>query len=215
MAKSENIFSKKNYFPTMVFSLDVANPEDLNDRLKKAIYAERDADQEGISRSNFKGLGGWHSQNNLHKKKEYKELVGHIGEATTKISDELGYAKSHELSIGTMWSIINPPGSSNRAHIHPGCIWSGVYYIQAPENSGNIEFTDPRTMVLMNQPKFIPNQRRPKDCWTKVNFTPVPGKMLIFPAWLYHSVNPNMSTEEGDDANRIIISFNLNQTKKS
>ena len=66
----------------------------------------------------------------------------------------------------------------------------------------------------MNQPTYVPNQRRPKDCWTKVNFTPTPGKMIIFPSWLYHAVNPNMSTEEGDAANRIIISFNLNQRKK-
>ena len=38
--------------------------------------------------------------------------------------------------------------------------------------------------------------------------------MLIFPSWLYHSVDTNESKEEGNDANRIIISFNLNQVKK-
>ena len=71
-----------------------------------------------------------------------------------------------------MWSIINPPGSANRAHIHPGCTWSGVYYIQAPEGCGNIEFIDPRTENLMHQPRYVPNKKRPKHCWTKVNLTP-------------------------------------------
>lgn len=214
MSDSDFKFSKNTYFPTIVFSIDVNEPEELNKKLLKAIYAERDRDQKGLDRSNFRGLGGWHSQNYLHKNEEYAGLVGHIKNATQRISDDLGYSKKHEITIGTMWSIINPPGSSNRAHVHPGCIWSGVYYIQAPEGSGNIEFIEPRTVHLMNQPTYVPNQRRPKDCWTKVNFTPTPGKMIIFPSWLYHAVNPNMSTEEGDAANRIIISFNLNQRKK-
>lgn len=214
MSKAENVFAKKTYFPTLVFSMDIGEAEELNKHLLEAIYAERDADQEGIARSNFKGLGGWHSQNDLHRKEPYSGLVGHIGDACDRICKELGYSDKHKLSIGTMWSIINPPGSSNRAHVHPGCIWSGVYYIQAPENAGHIEFMEPRTAHLMNQPRFLPNKRRPKDCWTKVNFQPIPGKMLIFPSWLYHAVNPNMANEEGDAGNRIIISFNLNQVKK-
>lgn len=213
MNKMENKFSKKTYFPTMVFQIDVADAEALNQKLLKATYEERKRDQAGISRSNFKELGGWHSHNNLHKEDAYGELVGHINDATSRISNELGYSKKHRLTIGTMWSIINPPGSSNRAHVHPGCIWSGVYYIQAPENAGNIEFVEPRTAHLMNQPIYIPNQRRPKECWTKVRFTPTPGKMLIFPSWLYHGVDPNLTKEEGDAANRVIISFNLNQRK--
>jgi uncharacterized protein (TIGR02466 family) len=114
-----------------------------------------------------------------------------------------------------MWSIINPPGSVNIAHVHPGCMWSGVYYVQTPQGSGNIEFIEPRTVHLMNQPKFENMRKRPKECWTKVNFTPRAGKMIIFPAWLYHAVRPNEAKEKGDLANRVIISFNMSQHKKN
>jgi uncharacterized protein (TIGR02466 family) len=93
-------------------------------------------------------------------------------------------------------------------------MWSGVYYIQAPEGAGNIEFSDPRTVHLMNQAKFQPNSKRPRDSWIKVRFTPTAGRMLIFPAWLYHGVDPNISKEPGDAGNRVIISFNLNQQKR-
>ena len=127
---------------------------------------------------------------------------------------ELGYHGSYQLRIGTMWSIINPPGSSNRAHIHPGCIWSGVYYVQAPRNSGRIEFIDPRTQNLMSGVKYIPGAKRPRDCWKKVRYKPVAGRMLIFPAWLYHSVGPNRSRAKGKDADRIIVSFNLSQQRR-
>ena len=213
MTKTPSSFAKQTFFPTHVFKMVVDDAEALNRQLLKTIYAERDKDRKGISRSNFTGLGGWHSKNFLHQAPEYADLVEWISIASRKLSSELGYAKGHKLKIGTMWSIINPPGSSNRSHIHPGCLWSGVYYIQAPKGSGDIEFTDSRTAHMMNQPKFIPNTKRKKECWTKVKFAPEAGKMLIFPSWLYHSVEPNMSKETGDEGNRIIISFNLNQRK--
>ncbi len=213
MSQTNDKFSTKTYFPTFVFQMDVAEADTLNADLLENIYAERERDKPGIARSNFTELGGWHSHNNLHKNKQYAPLVEKIGLAGKKMSKELGYHQDFAMQIGTMWSIINPPGSANRAHVHPGCLWSGVYYIQAPEGAGNIEFTEPRTAHLMNQPRFIPNQRRPKNCWTKVRFTPVAGRMLIFPSWLYHSVDPNMTKETGDAANRVIVSFNLNQRK--
>ncbi|KUF08980.1 TIGR02466 family protein [Pseudoponticoccus marisrubri] len=213
MSSDDFKFVRRSYFPTMIFQVDVPDPKPLNQSLLKAIYAERERDRKGINRSNLPQLGGWHSHNNLHKSDTYAGLVDLINKATARISEDLGYADSHELRIGTMWSIINPPGSANRAHVHPSCLWSGVYYIQAPKDCGNIEFIEPRTVHLMNQAKFQPNKKRSKENWTKVRFTPTAGRMLIFPSWLYHAVDPNMSTAEGDASNRIIVSFNLNQVK--
>lgn len=213
MSNPSNSFSKKIYFPTQVYQIDIANAEALNKHLVKTIYAERDKDREGISRSNMKELGGWHSHNNLHKSAAYSELVNNIEDSGRKISKDLGFHTDFDLKIGTMWSVLNPPGGANRAHVHPGCTWSGAYYVQAPKESGCIEFIEPRTMHLMNQPRYIPNKKRPKECWTKVRFAPIAGRMLIFPSWLYHAVDPNMTKATGDAANRIVIAFNLNQRK--
>lgn len=202
---------KRTYFPTHIFQVDVPDCEDLNAKLLESVYSERERDQKGIARSNFPKLGGWHSHNNLHKQEEYRNLVDVIDTSTAKLSSSLGYAENKKISIGTMWSIINPPGSSNRAHVHPGCLWSGVYYIQAPDHAGSIEFIDPRTVHLMNQAKFQPSTKRAKENWTKVRFKPTPGRLLVFPSYLYHAVDPNLSKAEGNLANRIIVSFNLNQ----
>lgn len=65
----------------------------------------------------------------------------------------------------------------------------------------------------MQKAKFAPDKKRPKECWSKVNFTPVAGRMLIFPSWLYHSVAPNLSEAEGASSDRVIISFNISQKK--
>ena len=202
------------YFPTLVFSLEVPGSEILNARLIEAIYAEREHDRTGVNKSNFPELGGWHSHVKLHKEIAFAELVQHVDTAGAMMCRELGYHRSYRLRIGTMWSIINPPGGLNRAHIHPGCIWSGVYYVQAPRNSGRIEFIDPRTENLMGGVKYIPGTKRPRNCWTKVRYDPRAGRMLIFPSWLYHSVGPNRSEAVGKDADRIIVSFNLSQQRR-
>jgi uncharacterized protein (TIGR02466 family) len=206
-------FAKRAYFPTLIFQIDLEDPTALNERLLTAVYDARERDMKGIERSNMPELGGWHSHNELHKSADFSEITNLIGDATRKIGEDQGYHEKYHFKIGTMWSIINPPGSANRAHVHPGCLMSGVYYIQAPKDAGNIEFIEPRTAYLMNQPRFQPNAKRSKENWTKVRFDPVPGRMIIFPSWLYHAVDTNMSTEEGDKSNRVIISFNLNQVK--
>ena len=104
--------------------MDIPNSETLNAHLIKAIYAERERDGTGVRKSNYPELGGWHSQTKLHKDVTFAGLVQHVDAVSAMVCRKLGYHSSYRLSIGTMWSIINPPGSSNRAHIHPGCIWS-------------------------------------------------------------------------------------------
>jgi len=205
--------TKRSYFPTLIFEIDLPQPEEFNKRLLAAVYAERERDQPGIERSNITVLGSWHSHNDLHKAAAFDELTKLINTATAKIGADQIYDENYKLKIGTMWSIVNPPGGANRSHIHPGCLWSGVYYIQAPAGAGNIEFLEPRTVHMMNQPRFQRNTKRAKENWTKVRFDPVPGRMIIFPSWLYHSVDTNTSAEPGEKAHRVIVSFNLSQVK--
>ena len=208
---TQDSFGREMYFPTMVFNISVSDPEALNSYLLELIYAERARDQRGIERSNFPRLGGWHSHNNLHKEPVYSPLTDRVHQAGRRISQQLGYHPDRHLQIGTMWSIINAPGSSNKSHIHPGSHWSGVYYVHTPEQAGDIEFVDPRTFHVMDQPSFKPGKTRGRENWTKVRFTPKAGKMLIFPSWLYHGVDPNLSDKPGKDGERVIISFNLSQ----
>lgn len=202
------------YFATQIFSFQLpdAGAAALNTALLQSVREERQRDSNGLERSNFRALGGWHSKNHLHKTADFQPLATLVERVGTTISDQMGYHPDTALRIGTMWAIINTPGSTNKAHVHPGSIWSGVYYIQAPKNSGNIEFTDPRTANIMAQPRFAEGVTKPRASWTKVNFEPVAGKMIIFPSWLYHAVAPNLSSEQGEASERVIVSFNLFQS---
>jgi uncharacterized protein (TIGR02466 family) len=206
MTLSPTDVHREVYFPTLIYRFHLPEAERLNHNLLAEIRADHTRDRAGLKRSNFTELGGWHSQNALHKIPAYVGLTREIEAACTMISGELRYSDRHHLKIGTMWSIINPPGSCNRAHIHPQSLWSGVYYVQAAHGAGDLEFIDPRTAYVMNQPHHRSDEKRPQACWSKVTHEPKPGKMLIFPSWLYHAVAPNTSGED-----RVVVSFNLSQ----
>ena len=46
----------------------------------------------------------------------------------------------------------------------------------------------------------------PKHLWRDVFINPIPGRLIVFPAWLWHSVETNES-----DQLRISVSFNIIQ----
>ena len=110
-----------------------------------------------------------------------------------------------EPLLGNMWANINPPGGYNAPHIHPNSLFSGVYYIKAPKNSGKLSCTDPRPGVQLNMPvrkKGTP----PKELWRECHLEPVEGRIIMFPFYLWHCVEPNLSNDI-----RISVSFNFIQ----
>ena len=136
-----------------------------------------------------------------------------IHTAAGLISDDLGYHKSYSLKIGTMWSIINPPGSANRAHIHPGCTWSGVYYIQAPAGCGNIEFIDPRTENLMQQPRYMPEQEAAEALLDQGQHHAEARQDADLPELALPLGRAEPQRRDRPRRQRVIISFNLSQQK--
>ncbi len=209
--------TENRHFPTQIFSFQLPDgpAAAMNEKLLGLIRTERDKDAMGIERSNYRSLGGWHSHNNLHLDPNWSLLVQLVETVGDSVTTTCGYDPAYRLKIGTMWSIINSQGSFNNAHVHPGCLWSGVYYVQTPEASGSIEFTDPRTAAIMAAPHYIRGKRKPQSNWTKVVFEPVAGKLLVFPSWLYHAVAPNLSPLRGEDGERVIVSFNLSQVRQA
>ena len=107
--------------------------------------------------------------------------------------------------MGNMWANINPPGGYNMPHVHPNSHFSGVYYIKTPKDSGKLVCNDPRAgeqLIMPTRKKGTP----PKELWREVHLDPVEGRIIIFPSWLWHCVEPNKSNDI-----RISVSFNFIQ----
>ena len=211
---SADALNKELYFPTPIFFRDVPDVAPINRKLAEDIYTWREADPDGVVRSNMKQAGSWHSTVDMQTRPEFQAFVQMVTATVQLVYDDLGYDPACPAKCDNMWANINPRHGFNRHHVHPNVLWSGVYYVQAPENAGRIYFTDPRVQAQMVTPHFAPDQERQRELWQEVHYAPVAGRLVLFPAWLGHEVQPNLSELEGRAGDRISISFNYFQAPR-
>jgi len=139
----------------------------------------------------------------MHTKPEYKSLVDELFIFIKEIWKEEWLDRAPVL--GNMWANINYKDGYNKPHVHPNTLFSGVYYIKTSPNCGQLICTDPRPGIQTVMPTRIKGTP-PKDLWREVHLDPIEGRIIIFPAWLWHSVEPNESNDI-----RISVSFNFIQ----
>ena len=187
---------KAAYFPTIIYAKDV----DLDNRLFEREVIEWSKRDGGVNRTN---VNCWHSQTDMHEKPVFKPLVDQLFIMQEQVFEEEWLEGG--AVMGNMWANINPPGGYNMPHIHPNSHFSGVYYIKAPKDSGKIIFNEPKTgahMIMPRRKKGPP----PSHLWKEVHVDPLEGRIVMFPSWLWHGVEPNESNDI-----RISVSFNFIQ----
>jgi uncharacterized protein (TIGR02466 family) len=193
-----NDFTPEVWFHTPVWSRQIIEHERINrDILDVMDKLERET--ESITRSN---VGGWHSHDQIHRREDMAEIRRIVGRSCVGCAAFMEFDFDHfELVIKEMWLNKNGPGDFNKAHIHPNAILSGAYYIQTPENSGNIEFYDPVPARLMN---VYPIKAHKRINAQAAEYKAREGLLVIFPSWLQHAVQPNHSEKF-----RVSLSFNV------
>ena len=193
------------FFPTPVWTLQLDNYQSVNEQMYKYIKITQSKDQQGISKSNIKG---WHSKDFNMQENEPKNFIKFILPAIEQVITDMNWEKQKQsININNMWAIINTGGSANLRHQHGNSTISGAYYVRAPKNSGDIVFYDPRPAPVYTYPKAL----NPNLLNAQVNgISPKEGVLVLFPSYLDHSVNENLSSEE-----RIVISFNITIQVKS
>ena len=188
---------KEYFFPTIIYIKDLPNPEGLNSYLEKHIIEWSNQDK-GVNKTN---VNGWHSQTDMNHRKEYEPLIKELFTMQNEVTQE-----EHldiKAKLGNMWANINPPGGYNQSHLHPNSLFSGAYYVKALPNSGRLSLMDPRPGVQQVMPTRKPG-KLPRELWRETYYSPVPGRIIIFPSWMWHKVEPNKSNDI-----RISVSFNF------
>jgi uncharacterized protein (TIGR02466 family) len=211
--RREKRMSKDGFFTTPIYYTDVLDSDVLNEQLEKDIRRWRQDDPQGTVRSNVAQEGAWHSATDMHVRREFDSLTHEIFEMVQGIYDELGYDRDFEPVCDSMWANINARHAYNRHHTHPHALWSGVYYVQTPDDCGLLYFTDPRPQTQVLTPYYDVNRRHP-NTWNEVFYQPQAGRLIVFPAWLVHAVHPNLSSEDGEAGERISVSFNFYQIRR-
>ena len=129
-----------------------------------------------------------------------------------KIDEEVyTFAKSlqidfskHGLKRINSWGNLQRKGNYIKEHRHNNTQFSGVFYLQTPENSGDIIFTT-RNATWINS-YWEPSVTGYDDLNSfEKRFKPQQCGIFLFPAHLDHYVTPSHSEED-----RYSISFNYN-----
>ena len=186
-------------FPTPVWTTQLDNYKNVNEQMYTFIKSRQKNDEIGVSKSNVKG---WHSKEFNLNDKEPQNFIRFILPAIEQVMTDMNWEKEKQTAkINNMWAIINTGGSANLRHQHGNSTISGAYYVRAPINSGDIVFYDPRPAPVYSHPNVV----NPNILNAEVNsISPKEGALVLFPSYLDHSVNENLSDNE-----RIVISFNI------
>ena len=147
--------------------------------------------QPSVKKSNY---GGWQSHDDLHKEGIFQELKNSIDHVVNKCVPN--------TNVESLWANVNNHKDFNMQHNHEGLL-SGVFYLKVPENSGNLVLVNPKSKMnhcyySKTLSQYIPSLKH--DFVIK----PEPLAVVIFPSWLEHYVEPNLST-----SSRISVSFNI------
>jgi uncharacterized protein (TIGR02466 family) len=110
-----------------------------------------------------------------------------------------------EFYITTSWAIKFLPGGSTQAHTHSNSLFSGVLYLKAAEETGQISFHKYAKYLDVSSPTlslgFTEWNIFNSDKWS---ITPHENQIIIFPSNVVHSVEINNSNDD-----RISIAFNM------
>jgi uncharacterized protein (TIGR02466 family) len=202
---NRGVLFQEHWFPTIISLMDVKNYKELNKGWVAEILKWRNEDQ-GVGRSNAEG---WHSTLDMHTRKEYIPMGQQFLYQAAEVSKRLGFDEDAEPIIVNMWANVSPYGAYNKRHNHPNTILSLAYYLQAPPGCGKFRVADPRPQTTVLKPPFSTSKRLPLEMFEEVYYEPIPGRCIMFPSWMMHEVQPNLTDVQGDDGLRISVSANI------
>jgi uncharacterized protein (TIGR02466 family) len=151
-----------------------------------------------VTKSN---IAGYHSPDTLQGVPELRPLLEFICSMALQAAEDLNFIEC-DVFLTSAWVNFNDTRQAmNNEHIHDQT-FSGVFYLSAPPESGRLVVYNPGLNRLWSGCSLVQSKNEfTGDC---LRIEPQEGTVLLWPAYLPHSVETNNHDEE-----RISISFNL------
>ena len=90
------------------------------------------------------------------------------------------------------WITKTPPDCKSNYHTHTS-VFSGVFYLDTPENSGDIMFKDFYTKHIFDEDEFLHGNYLNAQNW---HIEPKDGLLIMFPSHVHHKISTNLSNED-------------------
>lgn len=197
-------------FATPVVIMKLPDAARLNPELRSIILARA----EWAPSNDHSNLGGWQSTWDIDQwggAPVARLLEVAKGVATRMTVRRQDGRPARVTWAHNAWANVNRRGDANEAHIHPGSVWSAVYWVDDggaaadPSLGGAFEVHDPRGVApAMLAPDLVPAVPGGPAFGASELVQPTAGDMLMFPSWVSHSVRPYRG-----DGVRISIAINL------
>lgn len=197
--QSDSLFEASDVipmFPTLVWKVQLKR--ELHTALDEKILAAIERMRPGGPEL---GPGqGWQSEQNLHQREEFKDLVACV-DKVAKSALRFWRIGETAIELTGCWANVLGSGAAHKLHNHPNNFLSGVYYVRTGPGADTINFHDPRNQTGIIRPSVVELTAENTD---QVVVSLNNGTLLLFPAYLQHSVDVNSSEIE-----RVSVSFNL------
>ena len=138
---------------------------------------------------------------NLHTEPRFEPLAQAIYREVSGIGQEIyQYKADYQYEITQMWMNSLRPGQAHHIHTHHNTLWSGVFYL----NGGDKEFPPINFENPFYRHFVLSYEKLNEYNCNNWNVPSKKDKLIIFPSYLRHWVDPNPT-----DKNRMSISFNI------
>jgi uncharacterized protein (TIGR02466 family) len=200
----------KEIFPIKIYTAQFPDYELIQADLEAEIRSYFDVDREAFGKHRlFNGsysLEGTlpHEIRDLHKRIKHQEVIQFIEHHINEYWKELGFHSGLAPTIEHMWANLTPKGGNIIHHNHNPFEIAGSFYVNATPDMGCIALVDPLEVIRGRLPIYDSAESKQGRYFFDHVEPPAPGKLVLFPGWLYHKTQPNPSDKE-----RIVMGMNV------
>lgn len=198
----------KPIFPINIYEVEYPNFSDIKDDLYNEVHSYfDDREKYGNHRLfnkaySIEGTKEFEVRD-LHLKLSHQKVIDFIRYHVREYWKQLGYTDLHTPDIVHMWANLAPKGGNIIQHNHSPFEIAGSFYLNATPEMGCLALVNPIEQILGRLPYYSDGESKQGRYFFDHLVEPKPGKLVLFPGWLYHKTQPNTVDEE-----RIVMGLN-------
>lgn len=199
------------WFPLGIYYADLDDSSDHKVSFVNRIKDLRQTATINRTTEEFSWTGDVHKVDMIHADPVFDWLNQHVGTHALEYLESFGHDLSMcDLYFQRSWPVIGKKGQSVNRHAHHTAHLSAVYYVSVPSegDAGEIRFFNdakPNELYEGISSSLTGGYKTYNNLnYQSALYTPIEGRLLIFPSKLTHEVEENET-----DGERISISYDL------
>lgn len=192
----------ESWFPSVIFFEDLELDPRVETSVLETVHERADV---LLATTEPGGVTADNAANDLHLDPRMAPLLALFGPPLKRfLFDDLLIDPSRvQFHIGRCWPVVEGAGTTGGAlHQHRGAMFSGVFYLQAPEGSGALQFLKPYRTSFDSLARTDWNPLT----YERAEYPAIAHRLIVFSSDLDHRRLPSAEAVRGQ---RVAIAFDL------